>query len=478
MGENIKKLLLLVFLLPAPMTSLQAAGILRVSPTNPRYFTDDSGKAIYMTGSHTWFMIQGNTANRQSDISYQHMENYLNWVASYDHNFQRVWANFSYCNIDGPFPWNRPGPGTALCGGPKFDMSSFNQSYFDTLRERVLQVTNRGMYASIMLFGSGVAMKTGWDQIAWNPANNINTELAVFGTAKTSENSFYTSNSSALALQQALARKMIDTLNDIDNLILEVINEGQLPEGEVWQNNMIDYISSYEKTKPKQHLVLMSGCGCDPGRVLFNSKADCISPDGAGSYTFQEGGDANYTAKIIINDTDHVGGYSVPGEAEIYRKWVWKAFARGTHPLFMDSYNAYVAVDGVVLNNGTIMPIFDPVRKAMGRTKIYADRMVLNSTIPSTTLCSTRYCLINAGNEYFFYQPNTGQFTATIVAGDYNYEWYNPVSGVVVATGTVTATGASQGFTPPFSGDAVLFLKKAPSPTSNSPAAPSGLVVQ
>ena len=29
-------------------------GPLRVHPDNPRYFTDGSGKAIYLTGSHTW----------------------------------------------------------------------------------------------------------------------------------------------------------------------------------------------------------------------------------------------------------------------------------------------------------------------------------------------------------------------------------------------------------------------------------------
>ena len=29
-------------------------GTLRVHSTNPRYFTDGSGKAIYLTGSHTW----------------------------------------------------------------------------------------------------------------------------------------------------------------------------------------------------------------------------------------------------------------------------------------------------------------------------------------------------------------------------------------------------------------------------------------
>src|SRR3989442_8335962 len=38
---------------PAPAT-----GPLRVHPANPRYFTDGSGQAIFLTGSHTWANFQ------------------------------------------------------------------------------------------------------------------------------------------------------------------------------------------------------------------------------------------------------------------------------------------------------------------------------------------------------------------------------------------------------------------------------------
>ena len=40
-----------------PLTRVRAStatGPLRANPANPRYFTDGSGKAIYLTGSHTW----------------------------------------------------------------------------------------------------------------------------------------------------------------------------------------------------------------------------------------------------------------------------------------------------------------------------------------------------------------------------------------------------------------------------------------
>src|SRR5690606_22550279 len=35
-----------------------ALGLLRVDPLNSRYFTDGTGKPIYLTGSHTWASLQ------------------------------------------------------------------------------------------------------------------------------------------------------------------------------------------------------------------------------------------------------------------------------------------------------------------------------------------------------------------------------------------------------------------------------------
>src|SRR5215472_13913815 len=37
-----------------------ATGPLRVLKSNPRYFTDGSGKAIYLAGSHSWWNLQDN----------------------------------------------------------------------------------------------------------------------------------------------------------------------------------------------------------------------------------------------------------------------------------------------------------------------------------------------------------------------------------------------------------------------------------
>ena len=40
------------------LPTIPPGGLLHVHPENPRYFTDGSGRAIYLTGSHTWMNLQ------------------------------------------------------------------------------------------------------------------------------------------------------------------------------------------------------------------------------------------------------------------------------------------------------------------------------------------------------------------------------------------------------------------------------------
>ena len=64
-----------------------ATGPLRAHPSNPRYFTDGSGKAIYLTGSHTWnnFTDRG-TGDPPAPFDF---DSYLDFLQEYGHNFVR-----------------------------------------------------------------------------------------------------------------------------------------------------------------------------------------------------------------------------------------------------------------------------------------------------------------------------------------------------------------------------------------------------
>jgi hypothetical protein len=451
-------------------TALGLAGVrqveaapLTVHPSNPRYFTDGSGRAVYVTGSHSWCLVQMEAGFCDRGSTYEYMEGFLDFAQSHGHNYIRLWVNMAYMTYS-PWPWQRTGPGTANDGGAKFDMTMFDEAYFARLRERVLQATGRGFVVSVLLFGSGISMRepARWSQVAWNEENNVNPEMAgAFDAADGS--TFFTADEGALEIQRSLVRRTVDELNDIENLVWEIINEAKMPESVQWQYDMIDYVRQYESTLTNQHLVGMTSSGWEAADIyLEDGPADWISPDNFTGY-YEEGGPGDFTQKVVISDTDHLWtGWSNPEYAEAMRAWVWKTFTRGHNPIFMDSYDADFCVDvggTEICNDGAVNPVFDGVRDAMGATLAYAGRMDLAPMVPSDGLASTSYLLANPGVEYLAYQPDSGPFTIDLAEGEYGYEWFDPSAGSVASSGTLTASGGTQAFTPPFEGDAVLYLR-------------------
>jgi hypothetical protein len=437
---------------------------LDVHPTNPRYFTDSSGKAIYLTGSHAWYLIQTNDRDTSPENSYDDMIDYLDFMQSHGHNFVRLWTAFSYQSTT-PFPWQRTGPGTASDGNPQFDMTNFNQAFFDRVKMWVDELESRDMYCSIMFFGSSRGFYTSWSTIAWHEDNNINPELDSF--SRTDAESFFRPNSEALEIQRMTVRKFIDELNYADNIIWEIMNEAPVSSID-WQRNMVNYVIKYESAKPKQHLVGITGGGNPSGMgdLLLTGPHHWFSPDKY-NMGYYEGGDADYTSKIVINDTDHIRnpsetgwGFSALKFVPAMKKWVWQTFTRGNHPIFMDWYDSHDSNPEYGQTSGKVNPEYDPIREAMGHTLFYAERMDLASMLPteSSAHCSTTYCLRNPGAAYLIYQPGSGSFSADISAGDYQYEWFNPNTGSVADSGTISTPGGQMSFKPPFSGDAVLYL--------------------
>lgn len=430
---------------PAPPPA-SAAGPLRVLSSNQRYFTDGSGKAIYLTGSHTWTNFQDIGAYPPSTFDYWA---YLDFLQTYNHNFIRLWRGENAWEqgvVRLPSPYFRTGPGNASDGKPKFDLSQFNQAYFDRLRERVRDAGDRGIYVGIMLFKSDIGE---WEGHPFHVNNNINGingdhngdgqgwELHTLRIPEITD------------LQKAYVRKVIDTVNDLDNVLYEIVNEAQAtPENTSWQYELIHYIKQIEADKPKQHPVGMTAQlypQTDFGSYnnLLNSPADWISPPGTRNWA-EEPPEAD-GSKVIIADVDHIWP-SAPQHG-----WIWKVFVRGSQPILMDFY----AHGTPTWISGSEQ---ESMRKNMGYTKAYADKMDLASVKPRGDLTSTGYALANPGSEYLVYAPSGGSFWVDLVADSYCLEWFNPRSGSVEQTGFITASGGNQAFNPPFGGDAVLYL--------------------
>ena len=77
------------------------------------------------------------------------------------------------------------------------------------------------------------------------------------------------------SLQEAYVRKVVDTLNDLDNVLYEI--SGDAPSSSSgWQYYMINYLKRYQATKPKQHPVGMSYLYLGSADDLLASPADWI----------------------------------------------------------------------------------------------------------------------------------------------------------------------------------------------------------
>src|ERR671925_1036233 len=124
-----------------------------------------------------------------------------------------------------PQPWPRAGPGTAKDGKPKFDLSRFDPAYFDRLRERVIAAGNEGIYVAVMLFdGWALHLSPAPDNIAGHPfhtANNVN-GIAISSIV---DYQVLPLDPRVQALQEAYIRKVVDTVQDLPNVLYEVANE-------------------------------------------------------------------------------------------------------------------------------------------------------------------------------------------------------------------------------------------------------------
>ena len=432
------------------------AGPLRVLQSNPRWFTDGSGKAVYLAGSHTWWNLQDSghllpeTHNPPPAFDYN---GYLDLLSRHGHNFFRLWRWESpmwhdsksskdpvqYCR---PHPWLRTGPGLAADGQPKFDLERFDPEYFTRLRSRVAAAGARGIYVSIMLFeGWAVQFRDAWDYHPFNAANNRN------GIGGSGQDYYTLADKRVTAFQEAYLRKVADTVNDLDNVLYEVVNEAG-PYSTEWQYHVIRYMKQYEASKPKAHPVGMTfQYRGGSNRTLYESPADWISPNtGEGGENYVENPPANHPEKVIVNDTDHQGGHTV-GDAV----WVWKSFCRGLNVAFMEEM--------------TPSPTWqDSAREGMAQTRRFAERVNLAAMIPEEKISQTRYCLAARGREYLIFQNGArGEFTVDLsgAPGPFSVEWFSVITGKTVP-GKPVAGGTPRTFTTPFGGPAVLYLTLAP----------------
>jgi len=453
---------------PAQMGRQPATGPLRVHPQNPRYFADGNGRAIFLTGAHTWANLQDTGFAPIPTFDWQA---YLAMMLGHNHNFMRLWG----WQQSAWAPWTpdkilfepvlyvRSGPGVALDGGLKFDLTKFNPAYFDRMRARVTECRDRGIYCAVQLF-QGFSYnraphcgKQTWSGHPLNAQNNIN---GVNGD-RNGDGQPDLDDTQVREQHVAYMKKIVDTVDDLDNVLYEVVNEGG---GKDWDWWVVDTMHKLETEKGKRHPVGLTGAGVERMEEMMASPAEWVSPFGRQFLFDPPAWDGK---KVSVNDTDHLWGHG--GTVS----WAWKCLVRGHNTLLMDSWDPIAGGPCPEVNWGPRpgYPLRDlnrrddwtwePVRKAIGFTRGYAQRMDLATMTPQNELASTGYCLANPEREFLVYLPEGDQASVDLshAQGRFSVEWMHPADGTITLGGNVTG-GKQQSFAVPFTGPAVLYVKR------------------
>jgi hypothetical protein len=489
------------------LAALAAAGPLVVSTLNPRYFAvaSNARKAVYLTGSHIWNNLHdgmgpgAECAEVPEPLDFREL---LDFLAQRGHNFIRLWrwehfksqaagGDFHLCMT--PQPWPRTGPGVATDGKPRFNLDTFDEAFFQRLRERVAAAGERGMYVGVMLFdGWALHLSPAPDHVEGHPFH-ADSNVNGIGIGSILDYQVLPLDPRVQALQEAYIHKVVDTLHDLPNLLWEVANESsgggqagpefmealglaEIPDwgdSTAWQYWVIDTVKRHEQQMGYQpHPIGMTMQFPVPEQTKVNdpllaSRAEWISP-GYDDEVFASGGHPMAPGspqsrwledpppadgqKVVISDTDHYA----PGRGDTL--WAWKSFLRGHHPILMD----YGLISGVKAPDAAL----EPARYAMGDTLRFATRMNLIAMQPRGELSSTGYALASPGEEYLVLDTNDddtrGSLAVQLEPGTYAAQWFSIDSRETIDGEQITVQRPGRAsFTRPSgaSGPAVLYLR-------------------
>lgn len=451
-------------------------GPLVQSGSNPCFFEKPDGTVIFLNGSHTWNNHQDWVTSPLFDY-----DSYIAFMAAQNSNFMRMWmwdtVEDNLFALSGnkysPLIYGRSGTAGAADGGNKFDLTTYNSTYFTQLHDRVSAANDLGIYVSVMLFQGWSIYRAGvseppspWTYHPYKLANNVNSINGDPGGTNGSGIAMHNLSSmpaGVLALQKAYVAHVIDTLNDLPNVLYEISNESPLASAS-WQDEITDYIHTYQNGLTNQHPVwrTIAWSNADNSSdfaTIFSSHGDAVSSgteSGAGSLA--DDPQPAPGTKVVIVDTDHTR----PSAATI-DAWVWKCFLHGYNVAHMDSAN------NITGGYGTGISGYDtPMRKAMKQAADYADRCDLSTTVPNPTLSNTGFCAADPGVQYLALAPSGGSFTVNLSSGagqNFTVEWLKVSDGTVNTPSNVAGGSSTQSFTSPFSTNAsVLFLNAVAEP--------------
>ena len=229
----------------------------RLHPDNPHYFEYEGKPTVLVTSGEHY----GALMNLDFDyVKYfdELQSKGLNHTRIFSATYREVQGNFGITdNTLAPAPdrfiapWPRSDRPGARDGLHKFDLTKWNQDYFDRLKSLLAEAESRGIIVELVLF-CPYYNDSMWEVSPLNIANNIN------GVGDVPREQALTMSSAGLfEAQQAVAQKTVLELRDVRNVYFEICNEPYAHNlaANDWQRNMAGVVAEADALSAARHLI-------------------------------------------------------------------------------------------------------------------------------------------------------------------------------------------------------------------------------
>lgn len=417
------------------------AGRLEICPRHPYYFRDGNRHVVLVgVSDRALFSIWEN----DKGFSWR---SYLDDLAAHHLNYVRQdvlsWGKLRV-PIDYPaqfsspaWPFARTGPGTAIDGRPKFDLTKFDQSYFDQrLKPFLREAAKRGIYVELTLF-EGLGSRD-FAESLYAETNNVN-RLSLRPRDVTADAAL--DHPHLMSIQHAYIDKVLAETAEFGNIIYEIANE---TGGARWVAHLIDYIHHHPKhprrlvSAGEQTTAFDPRTGANDIVVKHRGRAGLYASDTdvrnhrAALLRFRVGKPVSHNEYFLYanRSTDDIN---------FPRKMMWADFTAGGHSNFFDF--TFWRGTGRTLNDGQasrcppaqIMTGGQYLLDFLGKNQVKFWMMSPHDELAKLEPRDSAYIftLAQPGEQYICYVLGKGPVTVTLelTEGPVIARWYDPKSG-------------------------------------------------
>ncbi len=475
------------------LAAQRASDPIQLDPKNPHYFLYN-GKTIALitSGEHYGSVIN-------PDFNFHR---YLDTLQADGLNYTRLFPG-SYVEVPAQsfgikrntiappgdrllLPWARSTEPGYAGGGNKFDLTQWDQQYFERLHDFLGEAQRHGVIVEISLFSSQYG-EVQWKVSPFNAANNVNQTTAALDLQHVNT----LENGNVLALQERYVRKIVHEANAFPNVIFELQNEpwsdhpqlesvinpylftgrDQYPNSvEVsdsdciaWQSRVAQWITSEEAQLPHHHLIAQ---GYSNFRLSVRTLIDGVSIVNF-HYAYPDAVTLNYgLGKAIAYDETGFLGRS----DDAYRRQAWNFMLAGGSTFDGLDYSFTVGFE-----DGTDKEPNGPgggsvaFRKQLGILQKFLSALPLADMHPDYAVVAhangvTAHALSSSKGVVAIYLDGKSPsgITLRLPAGDYRGEWLNVVTGETIPVTNLKSSGAESTLeTPTFDNGIALRLQRA-----------------